>query len=221
MATARTSTSSNSSNDSFSQNTDLQNAIADFVTTTVNEILKTQEAETKEEMENEIERRVAMAITDFTNSTNDQRLFDMIARQSVVVNKLLEKQTNFDTNQLGLLSKFEDLCDKTAEIDSNMKELQKWFDQLVLSNTNSPNLHSPIPSPSVTEKQIQTTDSDLAFFMARVPFGLTCPPPKIPSVELLDQEMPSYSPLYGSPPERFPTLPDLICRLFAELGIEN
>ncbi len=82
----------------------------------------------KKEIENEIERCLAMTITDFTNSTGDQQLTNMIARQAVVINKLLEKQMVFLANQIGLLSKIEELYDKIVETDSNVKELQKRFE---------------------------------------------------------------------------------------------
>ncbi len=223
METARTSISSNSSDDSFSQNIDLQNAIADFVTITVNEILKGWETEMEEEIENEIERRVAITITEFTNSADDQQLINMIARQSVIINKLLEKQMAVTMNQIGLLGKIEELYGKIMKTEPNVKELadQTTLIKPILLDTNSLNSHPTMPNFPETEKQIQETDPNLAFFAARIPFGLTCPPPKLPLVEFPEEEMPQNYFSYGAPPEQFPDFPNLIHRLFAKLHVEK
>ncbi len=88
-------------------------------------------------------------------------------------------------------------------------------------DSNSPNSHPTTPNFPETEKQVQEVDSNLAFFAVRIPFGLTCPPPKLPLVELPDEETPQYFSLYGAPPEQFPDFPNLIRQLFAELHASN
>ncbi len=132
----------------------------------------------------------------------------------------------FTANQIDLLGKIEELCDKLVETNSNMKELQKWLvkpfqTEPILSDTNSQNSHPTTPNLPETEKQVQEMDPNLAFFAARVIFGLTCPPPKLPSVELPNKETPQYFSSYSAPPEQFPDIPNLIHRLFAELHAKN
>ncbi len=102
------------------------------MTVKVDEILKSWETEMKEEIENEIEYCVATAITEFTNNTKDQCLTNIIARQSVVINKLLDKQMANTMNQIDLMDKIKELYGKIMETESNVKELA---DQTALMNS--------------------------------------------------------------------------------------
>ncbi len=211
MAAARKpSLSSNSSDESFSQNTELQHAIDDFVITKVNEILQAREAETNVHIEEEIERRVAIAVANSDNSTTDQQLLGAIFKQTHTINKLLEQQTIFAADLGRLLSKIGKFSDEIGEINLSLKEMHRQFEQLDIAASMQPKSESPMSASPV---DIKLDHEISAFFATRVPLGLNYPPPKITLPELNDQDL---FPLYGAPPEQVPSLPHLVQQLFTQ-----
>ncbi len=106
-------------------------------------------------------------------------------------------------------SDVKELADQTASKNSISSEANVGNDNLIL--------HLITPNSPETEVQIREIDPNLAFFAARIPFGLTCPPPGPPLVESVKEETPQNYFTYGAPPKQIPDFPTLICHLFAEL----